>query len=261
MAGGLYRSATETDRYRLRVRAVLASRPSDDLASHHAALALLGLPLWRVDLRRIDVVSDVTASTSHNGLVVHPRDGPWLTGREGAHRAVPVARALLETAASGHVQGGVVAADAALSQGGCLVEDLRRLLDAAPPWNGRRRAAAMVRLVDPRSESVGESRLRLLMVGAGLSVRSQVRVVDNGGFVVARVDFLVGDRVVVEFDGAVKYAGDASGRTLFDEKRREDRLRELGFEVVRVTWSDLGHPERVLARIGAALARVAARPA
>lgn len=213
-----------------------------------------------MDLRRIDVVSDVTASTSHNGLVVHPRDGPWLTGREGARRAVPVAPALLETAASGHVEGGVVAADAALSRGGCSVEDLRRLLDAAPPWSGRGRAAAMVRLVDPRSESVGESRLRLLMVGRGLSLRSQVRVVDNRS-VVARVDFLVGDRVVVEFDGAVKYAGDASGRTLFDEKRREDRLRELGFEVVRVTWSDLDHPERVLARIGAALSRAAARPA
>jgi hypothetical protein len=37
---------------------------------------------------------------------------------------------------------------------------------------------------------------------------------------VARVDLLVGDRVVVEFDGAVKYAGDASGRALFEEKRR-----------------------------------------
>ncbi len=166
----------------------------------------------------------------------------------------------METAASGRLEGAVVAADVALAQGRCSVEDLHRLLEAAPPWTGRRRAAAMVRLVDPRSESVGESRLRLLMAGAGLSARSQVRVVDNGS-VVARVDFLVGDRVVVEFDGAVKYAGDASGRTLFDEKRREDRLRELGFEVVRVTWSDLDHPERVLARIDAALARVASRPA
>lgn len=45
VAGGLYCSSSETDRYRLRVRAVLVSRPPDDLASHHAALAVLGLLL------------------------------------------------------------------------------------------------------------------------------------------------------------------------------------------------------------------------
>ena len=71
----------------------------------------------------------------------------------------------------------------------------------------------------------------------------------------ARVDLLVGEGIVVEFDGAVKYAGGASGRALSEEKRREDPLRELGFEVVRVTWADLDHPDWVLARVRAALAR------
>ncbi|HEY7989384.1 MAG TPA: hypothetical protein VIE19_09205 [Lapillicoccus sp.] len=75
----------------------------------------------------------------------------------------------------------------------------------------------------------------------------------------ARVDLLVGERVVVEFDGAVKYSGDASGRVLFAEKRREDRLRDLGFEVVRVTWSDLAQPERVLARVRSAMSRASSR--
>ena len=78
----------------------------------------------------------------------------------------------------------------------------------------------MIRLSDERSESVGESRLRLLLVSAGLPARSQVRVVDGaapGGSVFARVDLLVGERVVVEFDGAVKYSGDTSGRVLCAE--------------------------------------------
>jgi len=116
----------------------------------------------------------------------------------------------------------------------------------------------MMALVDPRSESVGESRTRLVLVAAGLEVRSQVKVVDRGA-ILARVDLLVAGRVVVEFDGAVKYADDASGRTLYTEKKREDRLRELGFEVVRVTWADLAHPEVVLQRVRAALVRAATR--
>jgi hypothetical protein len=64
--------------------------------------------------------------------------------------------------------------------------------------------------------------------------------------------------VVVEFDGAVKYAGDGGTAALLAEKAREDRLRALGHEVARITWDGLLRPELVLARIRAALARRAA---
>jgi hypothetical protein len=44
-----------------------------------------------------------------------------------------------------------------------------------------------------------------------------------------RADFrVVGTRVLVEFDGAVKYA-DGRRATLFEEKRREDALRREGW--------------------------------
>ena len=36
------------------------------------------------------------------------------------------------------------------------------------------------------------------------------------------------------------------------EKRREDRLRALGYEVVRWTWADLLNPARFIARLKAA---------
>lgn len=65
------------------------------------------------------------------------------------------------------------------------------------------------------------------------------------GRLVARVDFLFRqERIVIEFDGAMKYDG-VSGR---------DALRALGFRVVRLTWADLHHPERVLAALTAAAA-------
>jgi very-short-patch-repair endonuclease len=97
-------------------------------------------------------------------------------------------------------------------------------------------------------------------LAAGLPVRSQVPIVQIGGAVLARVDFLVGGQVIVEFDGAVKYqTGD--GTVLFQEKQREDRLRELGFEVVRVIWPELDQPGEVIGRVHAALARARTRGA
>lgn len=84
---------------------------------------------------------------------------------------------------------------------------------------------------------------------------SQAWIVDNGT-AVARVDFLFrAQRTIVEFDGAVKYEGVEGRDALFREKRREDRLRALGYQVVRLTWADLMHPERVRTALLEAFAR------
>jgi hypothetical protein len=42
---------------------------------------------------------------------------------------------------------------------------------------------------------------------------------------------------------------------LWDEKAREDRLRDLGWQVVRWLWEDLQHPERLRERLLRAFAR------
>ncbi len=98
----------------------------------------------------------------------------------------------------------------------------------------------------------------MLLSGLGLAFRTQVNLRDSLGHI-GRVDFLVGDRVVVEFDGMVKYDG-ADGRdALAAEKQREDRLRAAGYEVVRLTWADLKDPERVARLIRQATARAATR--
>lgn len=66
--------------------------------------------------------------------------------------------------------------------------------------------------------------------------------------------------MVIEFDGLVKYAGSGAD-ALIAEKRREDRLRDLGYEVVRVTWADLAHPAELVARIRRAIDRSCERRA
>lgn len=40
----------------------------------------------------------------------------------------------------------------------------------------------------------------------------------------------------------MKYSGADGRQALVAEKRREDRLRDLGFQVVRVTWAELDRP-------------------
>ena len=80
---------------------------------------------------------------------------------------------------------------------------------------------------------------------------------------IARVDFLLsGAAVVVEFDGRSKYVDSdtSSGqRVLAQEKDREDALRSLGYEVVRLTWADLKDPEAVIRAVRAARRTAKAR--
>jgi hypothetical protein len=69
-----------------------------------------------------------------------------------------------------------------------------------------------------------------------------------------RVDFLFGDRVILEADGGVKYAD----RTPWEEKQRQSDLEAAGFWVVRCAWDELLHrPLDVVARIALALNRSA----
>jgi len=253
---GLWRSARPDDRYALTVRAILAARDGPDAASHHAALALHGLPIYGFDTRRIDLGAQVKRTTSAGRLVVHPRTGPLVAVKGALASSIPWA--LMQATAATGIIPGVIAADRALATGRCSVTELQDAANAAKLVRAHR-LERMLGLVDARSESVAESRARLIFVQAGLAVQSQVKIADPRGVIVARVDLLIGERVVVEVDGAGKYAGDPDGQTLFREKVREDRLRELGYEVIRVTWADLADPARLLARVRGALGRAHAR--
>lgn len=59
----------------------------------------------------------------------------------------------------------------------------------------------------------------------------------------------------------MKYAGSNGREALAAEKSREDRLRALGYEFVRLTWADLSRPATVDRELRLALGRAAARRA
>jgi hypothetical protein len=63
-----------------------------------------------------------------------------------------------------------------------------------------------------------------------------------------------------EFDGKVKYGralrpGQDPGDAVFDEKRREDALRDQGLQVVRWVWAELATFDVVAARLRRAFVR------
>ena len=100
-------------------------------------------------------------------------------------------------------------------------------------------------LVDVRSESVGESfsRVRFWRWGVPAPIL-QLEVRDPNGGLVGRCDLGSPFGTIGEFDGRVKYGlllkpGQTAEDVLLAEKRREERLRELGWQVVRWGWANL----------------------
>lgn len=160
------------------------------------------------------------------------------------------------------IETGVVAADAALAVGKLTVDDLQTWLNRLSRHRNVTRARQAVRLADARSESVGESRTRLMLNAIGFRPTPQVEIRGPQGKLIGRVDFLLKrERIIVEFDGLMKYAGANGREALAAEKARKDRLRALGYEFVRLTWADLSRPATVDAQLRFAITRAWARRA
>jgi hypothetical protein len=176
-------------------------------------------------------------------------------------------RTVIDLACSLPLVDAVAVGDGALRLGATL-DDLVQVLAAVGPRRGIGTARRALDLLDPRSESYGESVSRVLLhqhdVVAPLP---QVSVFDRRGAFVGRVDLAwpaLG--VIGEFDGRVKYGRGLApdedvAEVLWREKQREDLLRELGWLMVRWTWADLQHPEEWLARLARALERGRSQPA
>ena len=175
---------------------------------------------------------------------------------------VPVrtpARTAVDLARSRRHVAGVLAMDAVLSRG-VPPKALDRAVAGCSRWPGARHARRAAELADGRAESPLESLGRVRFAEHDLPPCDLQVVLGDRYGPLARVDhYWPEHRTVAEADGAVKYATAAD---LFEEKRREDRLREAGFEVVRYTWDEALHrPEVVVRRVLSAFARAARRPA
>jgi hypothetical protein len=225
--------------------------------SHGSAAVLHGLPVWPDVLERVSV----TRETGGNGMRtrhLHVRKAP-LSPREVVHvdgyRVTGLERTAFDLARVLGYERGVAVLDAALHADADPAL-LAQLSAAAAHRRGAAAARRALAFADRRAESVGESISRVRLAELGLPVPELQFEVLDGGLWVARVDFAWPDYGVVgEFDGAVKYTGDAKtvAAAVLAEKHRQQDIEGAGWLVTRWTWSDLNRPERFGARLRAVL--------
>ncbi|MEJ7648539.1 MAG: hypothetical protein WKF57_05720 [Nakamurella sp.] len=256
-------------RHRVAVAAA-AHRSPELVMSHQSAAVLHGLPVvrgrpaevhqtrpgrggsLRSDHRRVHagILTD-TDRTTIDGIAV-----------------TTVARTVVDIARTCSEQTSVPIADAALQRRLVAPEVVGAVLHRARSTAGVAAARRALRQVDGRSESPGETLTRLIITRPLLPVPAlQAEIRDERGRFVGRVDLALPELgLLLEFDGEVKYRGlvkpgQDAVRVVLDEKRREERLSELGWLVIRVIWSDLRDESRLVERVrsaGAARVRLVA---
>jgi hypothetical protein len=237
------------------------------VASHHSALLLHGVSLWRSDLRTVHVSRAADDHTRHRrGAVIHPAcgfdpvdAGPCLT--------VPVATAVVQVGLRPRHRGAsfplesLVAADSALHLGLVTPEGLADVVAQHAGHPGIGPVRAVLAHADGRHESVGETRLAHVVRLLGHETEPQsVRRVGGHNY---RGDLRIrGTRVLLEFDGLTKYLPDdevpdlrRARSVIAAEKLRQDQLVEAGDELVRVTWRELDDSVALDRRIAAAIER------
>jgi hypothetical protein len=177
-------------------------------------------------------------------------------------RATSPGRTLVDLARTTSHPTAVIAADYALARRLVAPGELALALAAAGHCRGAAAARRALLFADGRSESAGESRTRLVLHQGGLPPpHLQVQIYAQDGTFLGRVDLGYPELgVLIEFDGKVKYQqpfrpGQTPAEVVIAEKLREDRLRALGYVVVRFVWSDLADPAGMAAIVATALER------
>lgn len=258
--GPTWRSASEVERHGLRARAVLKQARTDVLLSHASAAVLLGCPTYGLDLANVHVTRlDRHAGRREAGVRQHR--GLLLAEDQASYNGLPVTSATktaLDVTTLADTESALCVVNHLLHTGATTLPDLGQRYQRMAHDPHTLRTDLVLRLADPRLESVGESRTFFLCWWHGLPCPEPQYVVRDGdGQIIARLDFAWPElKAWAEFDGRVKYVGDAQDASdaVFREKRREDRVRELtGWRCLRLTWADLHDPARTAARIEAFL--------
>ncbi len=166
-------------------------------------------------------------------------------------RATSILRTLADLARSLPLKEAVVVVDMALYLHLVDLAELQALVECQAGCKGVARLRRVVDLAEPAAASAMETRLRLLLVLAGLPrPLAQVRLHDGRGRFLGRPDlYYPAQRLGLEYDGGTHRL------SLVDDNRRQNRLLNAGFRLLRFTASDvLRNPESVVMQVRAALA-------
>ncbi|MBM7848933.1 hypothetical protein [Arthrobacter roseus] len=230
--------------------------------SHVSAARLIGVDLWNapsavhvMHLGRRGDRGPVGDVIRHNQSVP-PQQVILVNGI----LTTSVERTIVDCARILSPESALVMADSGLRLGASIVE-LRELVKAGVGSRNINRVRRVLDIADGRSESAGESRLRLKLLDWQFPVPVlQLEVPTVVGLF--RADMGWPElRLIAEFDGVGKYtAYGPTEQTLIDERRRETHLMEAGWQIIRVRWQDLNDDVGLRQRFDAAFDRARLRP-
>jgi very-short-patch-repair endonuclease len=221
-------------------RAVAAARRNHgSVIAMESAAIVHGLPLFHKSPDEVCLIvpEGRWAGRRHGARFVRARLAPDEVVVLGTAVTTPT-RTWLDLARSRPLADALSAGDRGLRLGMFDQARLRESLDAIGTVRGCRRARFALSHLDALRETALESGSWAYFLEHALPLpRMQVPVAGRDRVLVGRVDFLwESHRLIGECDGRVKYA---SADVLYAEKEREDRLRDLGYGMVRWGWRDL----------------------
>jgi len=245
-------SLDPVERHRRLAGAVLRAHGDAVVLSKVSGLLMRpGSDVWGIDLSRVHVTrrdgrcGSVERDVVHHEGPVHDDDVEEIDSL----LVLKEARCVVETLATVGVEPGLVVADAALRAARVTREELVELRERTKRWRGSRTTDLVLRMAEPKAESVGESRSRFLYWSQGFPQPVvQFRVYQHGVLIGITDMAWPALGLLFEFDGRVKYGrllkpGQTPGDAVFAEKRREDALRRAtGYAVERAVWDDLSRP-------------------
>ena len=262
-----YAALDPLSRHEADVQAALLRVKQPATVSHESAAVWTSLELLRPNLRNVQFTRpELRASRREAGIHHHLGELPQTHLRVVEDVVVTApARTAVDIARWTDFARGLAAADSCLRDGTSR-QQLRQVMEFCSCWPGGRRASRVVAAADGRAANPGESWSRAVLIEAGFEPTSiQLEVRDEAGLI-GFADFGWEEQMTLgEFDGRRKYGvapgsdPEQAGSVVWREKRREDRLRAAGFDVVRWTWEDLHRPAALIARLQAAFARAGSR--
>jgi len=231
----------------LAIAAAMAVAGPGVVVSHQSAAYLHSIDLLGAS-RPVDLTGRPERGwTIRAGVKLHAMTLP--ASRITTFLRLPVttpARTIVDLARTVEFRAGVVAADSALRKRLTTKQELRAVLAECSRWPGITRARAVVEFADERAESPLESIGRVAFRDCGLPPPELQVWLGGISEPVGRVDFYWKQyRTIAETDGAAKYRNDP--RRVPEQLRRDQLLRNDGYELVHITWQQITETPQAVA--------------
>jgi hypothetical protein len=249
LGGGYYAWREIADDPLVALAAMRRRMPPQAVFSGRTAAWLHGVDEF---FRPIEVtIPQDSAISRRSGAVVRRASIPptEICMRRGL-RSTSVARTIADICRRRSLVDAVVATDVVLHKGLTSRAQLRAWAERHARFPGVARLRRVIELAEPATESPMETRLRLVLVRAGLPrPQSQVSLRDAEGRFLGRPDLYYPDhRLAIEYDGA------GHREQLAADNRRQNRLVDAGYRLLRFTASDvLSEPDTVASLVSRAL--------